>query len=280
MGPGIGYALAAMVCFGLGDFVFKRAAAAGVRPMHLLMTQTWVFFPLAIAQAAASGALSFGVEALWSGLAGVCFLVGFNAFLRGLANGPVTVAAPVFRLSFPITAGLAILVLGEPATGPKLLGLGLALAAIWLLLGGGGAGAVSRRFLVQVSVAAVALGLGNFCQKLALRAGVPPETALAAQAVVFTSLVTSLTLIGDRGYRVPAATWRHSVPSGLVLLGAFLFLLRALAVGNASTMVPIAQMGFVVTAALGAGFLGEPLTRRKLAGLAASIGALAVLIWG
>jgi branched-chain amino acid transport system ATP-binding protein len=30
MTPGTGYALGAMVCYGLGDFIFKRSAASGV----------------------------------------------------------------------------------------------------------------------------------------------------------------------------------------------------------------------------------------------------------
>ncbi len=45
-------------------------------------------------------------------------------------------------------------------------------------------------------------------------------------------------------------------------------------------LVPIAQMGFVVTAALGILVLREPLTARKAAGLAAALAALAVLAFG
>ena len=78
---------------------------------------------------------------------------------------------------------------------------------------------------------------------------------------------------------MPLATWKHSVPAALVLLCAFLLLLHALAVGPASVLVPISQMGFIITAGLGVVLLGEPLTPRKLVGLAAAIAALAVLAW-
>jgi multidrug transporter EmrE-like cation transporter len=45
-------------------------------------------------------------------------------------------------------------------------------------------------------------------------------------------------------------------------------------------VVPIAQMGFVVTALLGFLFLREPFTARKGAGLVAALAALASLAYG
>jgi drug/metabolite transporter (DMT)-like permease len=47
-----------------------------------------------------------------------------------------------------------------------------------------------------------------------------------------------------------------------------------------SVVVPIAQMGFVVTALLGFLFLREPFTARKGAGLAAALDALSSLSHG
>jgi uncharacterized membrane protein len=268
-----------MVCYGLGDFIFKRSAANGVRPLHFLTAQACVFCPLSFLYAAATGTIVLGVGMLWGGLAGLFLLVGFNAFLRSLATGPVSVNAPIFRLSFLITAALAIVVLGEPISAAMLAGLVLAFVAIWLLLGGSAHEALSRRSLVQVAIATVALGLGNFCHKMGLHFGATPETGVAAQAAVFFSLVTLITLTSDRGYRLPRATWAHSIPSALVLLCASLMLLHALAVGPASILVPIAQMGFIVTAGLGVVLLGEPITLRKLVGLAAATAALIVLAW-
>lgn len=279
MTPGTGFALGAMLCYGVADFIYKRAAGDGVKPRHFLTAQAWIFCPLAFLYAAATGTLVPGIGALWGGLAGLCILISFTAFLRSLATGPVSINAPILRLSFLITAALAVVVLAEPLTGAKLVGFALALAAIWLLLGGGAHGALSRQSLTQVAIATVALGVGNFCHKLGLLAGATPETAVAAQAAVFCSLATVITLTGDRGYRIPRATWAHAVPAALVLLAAFLLLLHALAIGPASVLVPIGQMGFVVTAALGIALLGEALTTRKLVGLAAATAALAALAW-
>ena len=211
MTAGTGYALAAMVCYGLGDFIFKRSAANGVKPLRFLTAQAWVFCPLSFLYAAATGTIVLGIGALWGGLAGLFLLIGFNAFLRSLATGPVSINAPIFRLSFLITAALAVIVLGEPVTTAKFAGLALALVAIWLLLGGSGQGALSRQSLVQVAIATVALGFGNFSHKMGLHFGATPETGVAAQAAVFCSLTTLVTLVGDRGYRLPAQ--RGNIPS-------------------------------------------------------------------
>jgi uncharacterized membrane protein len=54
-------------------------------------------------------------------------------------------------------------------------------------------------------------------------------------------------------------------------------MLHGLTRGPASVLVPIAQMGFVVTAVLGVALLREAVSARKVAGLVAAIGALAVL---
>src|SRR5262245_51949486 len=180
MTSGTGYVLAAMICYGLGDFIYKRSAADRIKPLHFLTAQAWVFWPLSLAYAAATGTLVIVPGALWGGLAGLFILIGFTAFLRSLANGPVSVAAPIFRLSFLVTATLAVIVLNEPITAAKLAGLALALAAIWLLLGGSGTAPLSRSFLLEVAVATVALGAANFFHKMGVDHGATPETGVAA----------------------------------------------------------------------------------------------------
>src|SRR5258705_12955451 len=114
MTGGTGYAFAALVCYGLGDFIYKRATTAGVRPHHFLMGQAWCFCPVVFLYGWATGTLAVGPPAAWGGLAGLLILVGFHNFLRSLAAGSVSLHAPIFPLNFVITANLAIAVPGEP----------------------------------------------------------------------------------------------------------------------------------------------------------------------
>ena len=278
MAQGIEYALAAMVCFGLADFVYKRAAAAGVQAHHFLMLQAWFFAPTALLYGVSSGTLAFETPALWGAAAGVFVYAGLYYFARSLQGGAISINAPIFRLSFTITAALAVWLLHEPLTPLKFAGLVLALIAAWLLLGGGApAHRASRASLAQVLVAMLSLGIANFIYKIGVLDGASPASLLVAQAAVFVSLATGFACAIDRGLRPPRAALPRAATAAMLLVLAFILLIEGLTHGQASVLVPVAQMGFVVTSALGVIVLRESFGGRKGAGLATALAALACL---
>jgi drug/metabolite transporter (DMT)-like permease len=285
MTPGIEYALGAMLFFGLGDLVYKRGAAAGAQPHHFLMVQSWVFAPSVVLYAMWTDSLHFVAGSLWGALAGLFVLVGFYNFAHSLRTGSISINAPVFRLSFVLTAALAVLLLGEPLTSDKVAGIALALAAVWLLLGApapeDAAGRrESRSSLVRVLVATVSVGAGNFIYTFGLRAGATPASLIVAQAAVVVTLATVFAGAVDRRIRPSRAALSYAPRAAVVLALAFAFMVEGMARAEASVVVPIAQMGFVVTALLGFLFLRERFTARKGAGLAAALAALASLAYG
>jgi drug/metabolite transporter (DMT)-like permease len=278
---GIAFALGAMVFFGLGDLVYKRAAMAGVKAHHFLMVQSWGFAASVALYGALTGTLRFVSGSLWGALAGCFMFTGFYNFARSLHGGSISINAPVFRLSFVLTAALAIALLGEPLTAWKVGGMALALAAAWLLLGG----KLEKRresaaSLLRVGVATLAVGIGNFIYTLGLRAGATPASLILTQAAVVVSLATLLVALTDGRVRPSGPVIVHAPRASLVLALAFVFMVEAMQRGQASVAVPIAQMGFVVTALLGFAFLGEPFTARKGAGIVAALAALASLAQG
>lgn len=282
MTQGAGQALVAMICYGLADLVYKRAARAGVPAHHFLMVQAWCFAPGVALYGYFTGTFEFKTAALWGAAAGLFAFAAFYNFARSLQGGPVSINAPIFRLNFAITAALAVLLLGELPTASKLAGLALALVAAWLLLGGAATGDLSARretwsSLMRVLAATAALGIGNLLYKIGLRAGSNPATLLMAQAAVFLPLATVFAGMVDHGIRPVKSAWRHAPVAAALLVLAFIFMLESLARGEASVVVPIAQMGFVVTAVLGFVLLRESCTLRKSAGLVFAIAALLFL---
>jgi drug/metabolite transporter (DMT)-like permease len=282
MNQPIVYALLAMVCYGISDFIYKQAASAGIRADHFLMAQGWLFCPLVIVYALATHTLVLNPAAMWGSLAGVFVFIGFFCFIRSLAAGSVSTNASIFRLNFIVTVLLVVIWLGEPFTPSKIGGLAFALLATWLLLGvGAGADRASddarHRSLVLVAVATLAFGTSNFFHTVGLRHGATPETLAVAQAALFMPLATVVVYVADRKLRPPPVTFKYSAPAAIVLLGATILLLRSVAGGQASVLVPIAQMGFVVAALLGIFVLREPVTVRKVTGLATALAALAAL---
>jgi drug/metabolite transporter (DMT)-like permease len=283
MAPGVELALGAMVFLGLADLAYQRGAAAGVRPHHFLMGQAWCFAPAVFLYGLATGTLAIGPAFAWGMSAGVFVFVALFHFARALKAGPVSVVAPVFRLSFTVTVALAIVVLGEPLTGWKAAGFGLALAAVWLLLGGTAAQAAPpapRQAVALALVAKAAMGVANFLYKLGAQTGAAPASFIAGQASVFLPLATAFSWITDRGLRAPRSLWPPASAAAFSFLVALVLLFRSLERGEASALVPITQMGFIVTAIFGVLALKEPLRPRKAAGLACALAALGALARG
>jgi uncharacterized membrane protein len=281
MNQAIVYALVAMVCYGVTDFIYKQAATAGIRADHFLMAQVWLFCPLVIVYAVATHTLVLNLAALWGSLAGAFVFIGFYFFIRSLAAGSVSTNASIFRLNFIVTVLLVVVWLGEPLTPSKIAGLALALLATWLLVGDGAtadrAPDASRHSLWLVALATLAFGTSNFFHTMGLRHGALPETLAVAQAALFMPLATVVVYVVDRKLRPPPVTFKYSAPAAIVLLGATISLLRSVTGGEASVLVPIAQMGFVVAALLGIFVLREPVTVRKMIGLLTALAALAAL---
>jgi drug/metabolite transporter (DMT)-like permease len=282
LNPSVAYALGALLLYGVADFVYKRAAAAGAQPHQFLMVQTWFFTSLALVYGLVSGTLAFSAGAWWGAAAGVLVVVGYYNFAWSLRHGSVSTNATIFRLSFAVTAALAVAILGEALTAAKLAGLALALVAVWLLLASPGAGRLSakaenRASLTRVLVATVAVGVASFTYKLGLLAGAAPIALVVAQGAVAVTLATGFAAQVDGAIRPSRAALSHAPVAAVLLVCAFVFLAKGLQGGEASVIVPIAQMGFVVTALLGFFLLREPFTLRKGAGLAAAIAALACL---
>jgi bacterial/archaeal transporter family protein len=283
MAPGVELALGAMVFLGLADLAYQRGAAAGVRPHHFLMGQAWCFAPAVFAYGLATGTLAMGPAFAWGMGAGVFVFVALFHFARALKAGPVSVVAPVFRLSFTVTVALAVLALDEPVTGWKVAGFVLALGAVWLLLGGAGGQAAlpaPRQAIGLALIAMAAMGVANFLYKVGALTGGAPATFIAGQASIFLPLATAFSWITDRGMRAPRTLWPPAAAAAFAFLFALVMLFHSLERGEASVLVPITQMGFVVTAAFGVLVLKEPLKPRKAAGLACAIAALAALARG
>jgi uncharacterized membrane protein len=277
------YAVAAMLCYGISDFVYKRAAAAAVRSDHFLMAQAWFFLPLAVVYALATHTLVPDTASLWGCLAGIFAFVGFYFFSRSLAAGAISTNAAIFRMNFIVTVFLVVALLGEPLTPGKIAGLVLALLATWLLLATRsnphqGSGEARRRSIIQVTVATLAFGASNFFHTVGLRHGAVPETLVVAQTALFMPLATGVVYLADRGLRPSPVTFKYGAVTATLLVAATVFLLSGIAGGQASTLVPIAQMGFIVAALLGIVVLRERMTGRKAIGLLSALAALAVLV--
>ena len=276
------FGIGALILFGISDLIYKRAARAGIPTHQFLMVQSSLYTPPVVLYGWWTGTLDFPLVSLWGAVAAVFAFTGFYNFAYSLKGGAVSSNAAIFRLSFVLTALLGVVVLGEPLTGWKVAGWLLALVAVWLLLGGGNSVAsidpkLRRSSLVRVCVATVAVGIANLLYKVGLNAGATPAALLVVQAAMVVSMSTLLAYRIDGRIAPRSDTYRFAIVTSLLLALAFIFLMEGLARGEASVLVPIAQMGFVLTALLGFVFLREPMHGRNLLGLFFAVAALVSL---
>jgi uncharacterized membrane protein len=278
MTPGLGFALVAMLGFGVSDLIYKRGAAAGIKAGEFIMLQAWVFCPSMTLYAWLTGRLDLRAAALWGALAGAFLSVAMYNFAMSLRGGAVSTNAPIFRLNFTLTAALAIFFLGETITVTKCAALLCALIAVWLLLHEPTSKLkpMSAGSLIRILIATAAMALTNLFYKVGLQHGTLPESMVVAQAWVFCPTATALGWLEKRRFNPTPGGWRYPSLAALALAVAFVSLMHGLALGPASVLVPVAQMGFVFTALIGVTMFGERLNFRKGTGLVVAIVALAL----
>lgn len=272
----VALALVAMALTGTADFVYRRAARAGAAASSFMVVQSWFFGPTAIVFGLVTGALVWHPALALGPVAGVLLFAATRSFLQSLRQGDPGVNTTLYRLSFVVTVALAIVFLGEPLTRPKALGFALAASSV-VLLGGAGARAVRRERAAPVGALAlalaamVALGLVAFLYKIAALHGATAPAFIVSQFCAFTLVALGHSLWWERRLRLDRAVWTHAPFAGVLLSTGLIVLILALERGEASVAVPIAQMSFVVTAALNAAVERARPGGRVLAGFAAAV---------
>ena len=281
------FAFGSMVFYGLSDWVYKQVAIKGIKPHHFMALQATFFMPSIFIFGYLSNDLHFDLSYLFGMGAGIgLFLALFN-FSISLNEGAVSIAAPIFRLSFIFTVVLAIFILNEPINSLKIAAFLLCFIAIWLLLGNplifktnmglAFESHISKKGLLRVLLATCFMGITSFIYKLGILAGGTPISVVCGQATTFFPCAYGFVLMRDKGFSVPLKRWYFGAVAAFTQLTAQILLLKGLVDGQASVLIPIAQMGFVITAILGIVFLQERLTKSKVFGLAATVLALICL---
>ncbi len=277
-------ALCSMCFYGLGDVIFKMAARKGLPSHQFLIMQTIFFLPSALVLGIASSSIHFGVPFLYGMSAGVTLYFSLLYFAISLSAGDVSVVAPVFRSSFILSATLAILFLNEPLTVYKTLAFLLLAFSAFLLLSNLNVhvnhvvqSTQKNKTIRTLAIATVLLGITGFIYKLGAIAGGNSISILTGQAVIFFTLAFASCYHKEKKI---IFVWKYIYLGFFAALFLFLglyLLLEALKYGPASTIVPISQMSFVVTAIAGIFIFKEKILWQKILGLACSIAAIFLL---
>lgn len=285
MSPGVGFALASLVFAGVNDFIFKKQSNDGSGRGAYMAVIGAVWFAVFALAALARGAPPSeapappGSTLAWGLAAGLLSASANYLLIGGLRTVGAAVGATIYRMNMVAAAAVGVIFLGEPLGAAKLGGFALAAAALLLFAGGPnpsrGRG-VELGLGLAFAASLLRAGMG-ISYKLAADAGVHGSWFLAIQGLVWLAAGSAGAILNGRGAGLGAALVRRGVISGLLVCGIVYFFRRALALGEASVVIPIAQMSFVITALISRFALGERLDGRKVAALCLSAAAFVLL---
>jgi len=281
---GILFALASLVFAGVNDFVFKQYIDKDDEPLgHFVMAVGLIWTVVfGTAMVATRGGFSLKDWPISLG-AGLACLVANLLFISSFRVIPAGTGATVYRLNLVVAAVMGVVLLGEQATFWKVIGVGLGAASV-LLLSKRQANAPSDkargRAVVFLAAACVLRASMGILYRLANIRGIPTFEVLTFGGLSWLLGGLAFSLLRREGGLGNGRTWRFSLVSGPLVCGIVFFLLLATESGEASIVVPIAQLSFGLTCVLGLLFHQERLDVRKAVALAAAAMCVLALSWG
>jgi len=224
-----------------------------------------------------------GRTLLFLTLSGLATGASWLCYFRALQLGDVNKVTPVDKSSTILTILLAFLLLREPVSGWKALGVLCVGAGTYLMIekkaGQNGEPEHGPWLLYALGSAAFA-SLTAILGKLGV-SGVDSNLATAIRTGVVLVMAWAMVFVTGKGPRlkaVPKNELCFICLSGLATGGSWLCYYRALQDGPASVVVPIDKLSILVTVAFSRVVFHEKLTRRAGLGLALITGGTLVML--
>lgn len=272
-----------LACAGVTDVVFKRfSQVSRSRGLYVLgMGVTWTIIQSTILLAAGNGA-HFDAQTITFGLiAGLLVAVSNTLLIESLTHIDVGLGSTIYRLNTIAVVVMAVLLLDEPLTGVKLTGVFLGVGAVLLLFERHHEHAEARNAFILFFGLAVLASLLRACfgilSKAAVLHGVDLKAMLVVNAPVWIAVGAVYAWWRGEGIRITIPTLKYAVVSGALICGVANFLMLAVERGQASVVVPIANMSFLVALLISAALGMERLTPCKLTAVGLTVAAIAVL---
>jgi drug/metabolite transporter (DMT)-like permease len=283
-------ALATAVVYGTADFLGGLAA----RRLRALLVVGWsqlAGWVLVAVLALLAGGSATAVDLAWGAAAGAVGTAGLTVFYRALAQGSMSVVAPVTAVcaaAVPVVAGLAG---GDAVGATALAGVALALPAVGLVATepaterGTGLGRGAPR--AGGSIASALLAGTAFGAMFVLLHRTSPGSGLwplVASRGASALLVAVLLLARPRLRRptllVPRAALPMVLGAGVADMTANVLYLLAVRQGQLAIVGLLSSLYPVSTVVLAAVVLRERLSRVQLTGVGCCAVAVALIAWG
>ena len=282
MSRAILFALLSLFFAGLLDVVYKRYSRKE------RSRGTYVFGIGVVWCVLQTAALAMGEEGLivdatsirYGLFAGLCLTLSNLLLLESLTHINISLGSTVYRLNTIGVVVMAFLFLGEALGGIKLLGVGLGIVAVGLLyrpdptaMSEENRGRFLPFFLMAVAASLFRAGYG-----VITRGGIvhqaDPQTMLLLCALSWIVGGAIYARLREGRFRLTKKKVGYALVSGVLVFLVVDFLMLAVKYGEASIVIPIANMSFVMAMLLSVLLRFEPFSLRK--GVAMVVACLAI----
>jgi drug/metabolite transporter (DMT)-like permease len=277
------YALLSLVFAAVNDVVFKRYAAKDRSRGAYVFGIGLVWFLLQVPTAFARGVeCPFATVTLGCGLVAGLMLTASNLLLlESLTHIDASLGSTIYRLNTMGVVVLALLFLDETLGIYKGLGIAAGIVAVFLLYRRDGHSQTPQRtFLLYfwLAVAASVLRAGyGVTSKAGLLNGADLQPMLVLAALSWIIGGAGYAVFREKRLRMTGKKAVYSLISGILVFLIVNFLLLAIEHGQASTVIPIANMSFILALVLSVALGMERFTPRKFAAVAAAACSILLL---
>ena len=282
MQPAIAFALLSLLFAGVNDVVFKRySRKERSRGMYVFgIGVVWTVLQVATINVQGTS-LAFDQTTLLFGLAAGVFLTISNILLiESLTHIDVSLGSTIYRLNSIGVVILSVFFLSEPLGLLKSLGIVAGIIGV-LLLNQRQNGAHHRSVYFAFLAVAIAASLARAAYGVTAKAGIlhdaNPDTMLLLISSTWIVGGACYAILREKRFVFTRAKVVYSLLSGILVFLIVNFLMLAIELGEASIVIPVANMSFVAALLLSAALKMESLTARKLSAVLCAAASIVLL---
>lgn len=282
MNVAILWALASLVCAGLVDLSYKRyAMRPRSRGIFLCgMGTVWLVLQLAVISVDQQHFVIDGITLRYGLAAGLAVTLSNLLLIEAMTHLNVSLGSTIYRLNTIAVVVMAFVFLGETISILALCGIAAGVVAVLFLYRrdeNAGASHLPVLFLSIAIIAALLRATFGVVSKAGLEANANQPGLLVIGAVSWMVGGIVYTMWRERPIRFDDRSAWLTLFGGLVVFGTVNTLLLALRYGNASVVIPVANLGFILALVAGVAWGMERMTPRKGVAMAFAVGAVFLL---
>lgn len=276
------FAVLSLVFGGLNDVVFKRYNSVERSRGVLIFGIGLVWSALLVLDISLRGKTIEFTQSTWSyGLtAGVCVAVANIMLLESLRHMEVSLGSTIYRLNTIAVVILSVVFLAEPLSAVKLAGIFSGVVAVLLLHRHhniSGPRATLKIGLGLVIIAAVLRAVYGVITKAGLSAGADADGLILVTAVCWVFSGGIYALFFEHRYGFTKQNVVFTLVSGVLVYAIVRTLVTALSLGEASVVITIANMSFLMALVVAILLKMEVMSPRKFAAMFFATSAIVIL---